>query len=368
MPFINDKLKYYLEHQEEMERRETPEEGLSKLPITRFTFQKDQIMDKLRESIFGQDESLEKISSMLKVVHADITEKQRPLYIAMLMGPTGVGKTEMVKILAEAIYGERDSFCRIDMNTLAQEHYAAAITGAPPGYVGSKEGTTVFDEDKISGSFSKPGIVLLDEIEKADSSVIQSLLNVFDNGRMILTNGERIIDFRNAMIFMTSNLGSKQIFEFAEHDFKSRLRRWRYKWNPANWGNEDHLLMNKVIQEELENHFSPEFLNRIDDTMIFNWLGTDSLVPIIDKLIGDLNERLVKHQCSLELDDEAKDFLIRAGFHKHYGARSIKRAIRKHVEVPLAEFLEENLSAGTFLRGISKQGKIVFLLNGRGET
>src|SRR5690606_32324507 len=125
---------------------------------------------------------------------------------SLLLGPTGVGKTEVVRLIAEAIHGQPDAFCRIDMNTLAQEHYAAALTGAPPGYVGSKEGTTLFDAEAIAGTFSRPGIVLFDELEKASTEVLRSLLNVLDSGRLTLSGGGRTLDFRNCLIFMTSNV------------------------------------------------------------------------------------------------------------------------------------------------------------------
>lgn len=342
MPFINDKLKSY---QTTIDKEEANDKLL--LNRSRFKFEPDAIIEQLSQTIFGQEEMIEKISDMLRVVHADILEASRPLYIGMFLGPTGVGKTETVRILAEAIYGDKESFSRIDMNTLAQEHYAAAITGAPPGYVGSKEGTTIFDEKKIEGSFSKPGIVLLDEIEKADSSVIQSLLNVFDNGKMVLTNGERVIDFRNSMIFMTSNLGSRQIFEFAENDFKSKYKRFLYRLMPNHWGKNDKELLQKIVKQQLEDTFTPEFLNRIDDTIVFNWLGEPALEPIVDKLITELNGRLKKHHCQIELEASAKSFLINKGYDKHYGARAMKRAVRKYIEVPLAKILQEQNSLET---------------------
>ncbi len=359
MPFINDKLNAYNQKDQPssplISNQSNPQ--ASSL-TTRFTFDVDPIIDKLKASIFGQDETIIQIENLLRVVHADITETTRPLYVALFLGPTGVGKTEMVRILAQSIYGSADNFCRVDMNTLAQEHYSAAITGAPPGYVGSKEGTTLLDEAKIKGSFSKPGIVLFDEIEKADPSVIQTLLNVFDNGQMVLTSGEHVIDFRNSMIFMTSNLGSRQIFEFADNDLKARIQRLKYKLKPSNWGKEDHLLLEKVVKEQLELTFTPEFLNRIDDTLVFNWLGKQSLTPILEKLLSDLNKRLIKHRCELRFTDSAKKLIIENGFDKHYGARALKRCVRKYVDIPLAKTLETSLlnknEITTFLVSVEK--------------
>lgn len=340
MPFINDKLKSYQTNVEK-DTRSINMETTKINSRTRFLFSPATIIADIRQNIFGQDEMIEKITDMLYVIHADLTEKTRPLYVALFLGPTGVGKTETVKLIAKSIYGDSEAFSRVDMNTLSQEHYAAAITGAPPGYVGSKEGHSVFNEERIEGTFSKPGIVLFDEIEKADTTVWQSLLNVFDNGKMVLTNGERIIDFRNSMIFMTSNLGAKQIFAFAENDLKSKLKRISYRLIPTNWGKSDHEILKKIIKKQMEQHFSPEFINRIDDTIVFNWLGNAAFEPIIEKGIGELNERLRKHGCQLTLDDAAKKFIIEKGFDKHYGARAIRRLIRKELEVPLARFLVE---------------------------
>ncbi|MFB4165118.1 AAA family ATPase [Alteribacillus sp. JSM 102045] len=340
MPFINDKIKSYQTEQERNNELPNPSPAERRLkPKTRFTFRPQFIKEKLHTQIFGQDEVIERISNMIDVIYVDITEKDRPLYVVLFLGPTGVGKTETVRIVAEAIHGEKEAFSRIDMNTLAQEHYAAAVIGAPPGYVGSKEGNTVFKEELIKGSFSKPGIVLFDEIEKADASVTQSLLNVFDNGKMVLTNGEKEIDFRNSIIFMTSNLGSQQIFEFLDINIKAKFKRFYYRLFPSNWRKRDKGILNNMVKKQMEKHFSPEFLNRIDDTIMFNWLGDETFEPIIDKHIKDLNIRLKKHLCTVTLSKDAKQLLYNKGFDQHYGARSMRRTIRTHLEVPLAKLL-----------------------------
>lgn len=361
MPFINDKLNYYnektegqlLESTESVERKVT---AFMRKEPSRYTFRVSDVMERLRGSIYGQEKVMENLEGMLNLVHADISEKDRPLYIGMFLGPTGVGKTETIRILAESIYGDKDQFCRIDMNTLSQEHYAAALTGAPPGYVGSKEGNTLFDEEKITGSFSKPGIVLFDEIEKADASVIQTLLNIFDNGKMVVSSGERTISFRNSLIFMTSNLGSKAIFDFAYQDFKSQLKRLIYRMRFSNWGQSHHSLLEKIIQNELEREYTPEFLNRIDDICVFNWLEGEPAFSIIDKNIEELNGRLKKHYYQVELETDAKSFLLDKGFSKQYGARSIRRVIRKYIEIPIAKQIQV---------GDQVEGSIRFLVTAR---
>lgn len=350
MPFMTDKLKSF----------ETTSDTTS-LPVhtdkkqrelkTRFTFQPDSVSEELRKRIFGQDHVLTRITDMLEFVYADITEKSRPLYVVMLLGPTGVGKTETVNLIAQSIYGDSQAYSRIDMNTLSQEHYAAAITGAPPGYIGSKEGATLFQEEKISGTFSKPGIILFDEVEKADRNVLQSLLNVFDNGKLILANGDRTIDFRNSIIFMTSNLGSKQILELAD----SRFKKGSYKLRPSNWRKSDQEILQTIIKKELEKAFPPEFINRIDDTIIFNWLGKNDFEPVLDRQISDLNDRLKKHHCQVTLTPSAKTYIIKKGFDKQYGARSMKREIRKLIEIPLAKKLRNQRGNSSFIVTVRDQ-------------
>lgn len=356
MPFLTDRMRA-IENEQEKNKLLAEEKKRATLTRSRFIFKTDTIVEKLKSAIFGQDEMIKQIESLLRVVRMDITEQHRPLYIALFLGPTGVGKTETVRILAQSIYGDRESLCRIDMNTLAQEHYAAAITGAPPGYVGSKEGNTLFDEEKIKGSFSKPGIVLFDEIEKADNTVIQSLLNVMDNGKLLIASGDHTIDFRNSMIFMTSNLGSKEIIEFSDNNVKTKFKKLFYRIKTGSWSAADHAILKGIIQKQLEQHFSPEFLNRIDDTLIFNFISDHSVHSIIDKLTVELNKRLEKHQTEVVLTTEAKDFLLKNGYDKQYGVRALKRCLRKYLEVPLASILEHSHYEEKVKYSVSTDGK-----------
>ncbi|MHB1406768.1 MAG: AAA family ATPase [Desulfitobacteriaceae bacterium] len=340
MPFINDKLKYY-EEKREFSEAHTQEEvtGTERIRETRFKFDPDQVMGHLRSRVLGQPAALEAVEHMLKVVRADICEPSRPLYVGIFLGPTGVGKTETVKALAEGIYGDEDSFCRVDMNTLSQEHYAAALTGAPPGYVGSKEGSTILDKEKIEGSFSKPGIVMFDEIEKASPQVIQSLLNVFDNGVMVMAAGQKI-SFHNAIIIMTGNLGAQELYHFADRRLTTVFKRVSYYIKALVGNGEKTLpLAKSIVNKELEKRFSPEFINRIDDIVIFDWMTHDIITQVIDVLIKQLNQRLRKHNCNLILDESAKMFLANQGFDQHFGARALKRTMRQYIEVPLAEHL-----------------------------
>jgi ATP-dependent Clp protease ATP-binding subunit ClpA len=228
------------------------------------------------------------------------------------------------------------------MNTLSQEHYAAALTGAPPGYVGSRDGNTILDEEKIAGSFSKPGIVLFDEIEKASPEVVQALLNVFDNGQMRIASGERIIDFRNAMIFMTSNIGARDIqrYESRQSSFLRRLL-------PLS-SERQRRAVRKIVDERLMETFEPEFINRIDNITMFSWLEGDLIADLVQLELGKLNRRLRRHRCRLHLTPAATQFLAQQGFDRRYGARSLRRAVRRHLEVPFAELLlsQEPIEAG----------------------
>ncbi|MBE3552211.1 MAG: ATP-dependent Clp protease ATP-binding subunit [Kyrpidia tusciae] len=336
MPFVNDMLQSFAQQRtsEESGNRTAQELSSSTKVVTRFTYDVDKVMQHLQSRIVGQREALDAIEQMLRLVRADIADPTRPLYIALFLGPTGVGKTEIVRLLAEALYGNREAFCRVDMNTLSQEHYAASLTGAPPGYVGSKEGATILDKEKIEGSFRSPGIVLFDEVEKASGAVLQTLLNVFDNGIMTVASGQMTINFRNALIFMTSNIGARQIQEYAKRRGRSKLRRLLGLARSPDPGT-----MKEMIQQELENKFSPEFLNRIDDIITFNWIDETMLQEIISLGIGQLNKRLQRHKCEIRLDPSMAAHLAQVGFDKQYGVRSLKRAIRRYVEVPLAGYL-----------------------------
>jgi ATP-dependent Clp protease ATP-binding subunit ClpA len=329
MSFITTKLKDLNEHQQQNILQGTR-------LVTRFRFDVNQVIKHIRSKIWGQDDVLRRLEEMLNIIWADITETDRPLYVALFLGPTGVGKTEIVRALSEAIHGNREAYCRIDMNTLAQEHYTAALTGAPPGYVGSKEGNSLFEKEKIEGSYSKPGIVLFDELEKANDQVIYSLLNVMDNGLLVMTSGEKVINFRNTMIFMTSNIGSKEIMSYADGGFKYTFRKLLWFLQPSNWRKSEEDFLRAVVLSQLEKRFSPEFINRFDDIFVFQWLKQDVLEHILDTNIQALNHRIKKYNCQLQLEQTARKYLIEEGFDKRYGARFLKRTIRKYIEVPLA--------------------------------
>lgn len=318
MPFANDRIDHTRQHAPVVPG-----------PLTsRFIFDPAQVMALLRSRIVGQDAALASVESLLKVVKADIGERERPLTVNLFMGPTGVGKTEIVRLLALAIHGRTDAFCRIDMHTLAQEHYSAALIGAPPGYVGSKEGVSLFDNDLIQGTFSRPGIVLFDELEKASKEVVRSLLGILENGQLTLAGGSRTLDFRNSLIFMTSNVGAQQASRYRER-FTQGWRRWLGLAPRGEAG---------VLEQALHAWFEPEFLNRIDRILVFERIEAQWLKALLQIELDKLNRRLNQQHHALSLDDAASAWLCR-NHDPRFGARALARRVRVELEPAIAECL-----------------------------
>lgn len=320
MVFINDRLQ---------QQRQPPSAGqpesASPALYSRFAFDPAQLQQQLESQLVGQSQVIRSLRRQLDVLKAGLSDGRRPLLTALFLGDTGVGKTEMVRRIAEAIHGDANRFCRIDMNTLSQSHYSAAITGAPPGYVGSKDNLTLLNEELINGSSTRPGIVLFDEIEKASPEVVRSLMNILDNGELTLASGQKALNFRNTLVFMTSNIGSRQ---WQQH----RLR----PWLPQAWQTR---LQQRVQQQALESHFDAEFLNRIHCIERFANLSNEHLPQVVITLLDELNQRLNKHQLTLLLDDACLFWLSRSGFDQQYGARAIQRLFQRQVVAPLASYL-----------------------------
>lgn len=344
MPFLNDLIEH---NKQSIAQQKYQQDGIKqRISQSRFLFEPAKVMALLQERIVGQDAALQQIDNMLQVLKADFSNPERPLSVTLMLGPTGVGKTETVRLIAEAIYGRPDAFCRIDMNTLAQEHYAAALTGAPPGYVGSKEGTTLFDIDAIQGSFSKPGIVLFDELEKASTEVIRSLLNVLDSGKMTLSSGAKTIDFRNSLIFMTSNVGAKTL----QQHWKQPLRSIRHVLKSRT--QHEHELIDTALHQQ----FDPEFLNRIDRTLCYHRVGKDFMPALINIELKKLNSRLAKQGRTVSLDHKAMRHLAK-GHDARFGARDLARKFRTQLEPALASFILQHPDSMALNVGL-KQGQL----------
>ena len=269
--------------------------------------------ERLRQRVVGQDEALERVANAIRRSRAGLSDPKRPIGSFIFLGPTGVGKTELARALAEFLFDDERAMIRIDMSEYMEKHAVSRLIGAPPGYVGYDEGGQLTEQVRRHPY----AVVLFDEIEKAHPDVFNILLQIMDDGR--LTDGKgRKVDFKNTVIIMTSNLGSSYL--------QSENIRSADAFERAS----------KQVMEALHGHFKPEFLNRVDDIIIFHPLGKEQLVKIVDLRLEDLRRLLADRKISLELTDAAKELLFTEGYDPNFGARPLKRAIQKLVQDPLA--------------------------------
>ncbi len=299
--------------------------------------------DDLKNHIIGQDEAIEKITRAIQRNRLGLKDPSKPIGTFIFLGPTGVGKTELAKALAQHVFDSEDALIRVDMSEYMEKFSISRLIGAPPGYVGYEEGGQLTEKVR-----RKPfSVILLDEIEKAHPDVYNVLLQVFDDG--VLTDGlGRKVDFKNTMIIMTSNIGARQLKDFGQGvGFATKARQ------------EEATDYSKgVIQKALKRTFSPEFLNRIDDVVIFNNLDQGHIFEIIEISLRDLYKRLENMGYKLSLSDAAKKFVAEKGFDPQFGARPLNRAIQKYIEDPLAEFiLNENPEEGSDLKAVLSKSK-----------
>ena len=292
----------------------------------------------MQGSIIGQDEALKKITKAIQRNRVGLKDPTKPIGSFIFLGPTGVGKTELAKALARYLFDSEDALIRIDMSEYMEKFSVSRLIGAPPGYVGYEEGGQLTEKVR-----RKPySVVLLDEIEKAHPDVYNILLQVLDDGQ--LTDGlGRKVDFKNTLIIMTSNIGVRQLKDFGQGvGFATKSRQEAAEDNTK-----------AVIQNALKRTFSPEFLNRIDDVVVFNSLGKEEIFKIIDITLKDLHRRLATMNFKLVISDEAKNFVAEKGFDPQFGARPLNRAIQKYLEDPLAEFiLNDQPQEGALLEAI----------------
>jgi len=301
--------------------------------------------ERLRQRVVGQDAALERVSNAIRRSRAGLSDPKRPIGSFIFLGPTGVGKTELARALAEFLFDDEHSMIRIDMSEYMEKHAVSRLIGAPPGYVGYEEGGQLTEQVRRHPY----AVVLFDEIEKAHPDVFNILLQIMDDGR--LTDGKgRTVDFRNTVIIMTSNIGSMYLQadklrtadEFAE--------------------------ASKQVMDALHNQFKPEFLNRVDDIIIFSPLGKEQLVRIIELRLEEVRRLLADRKISLELTDSAKDLLFTEGFDPNFGARPLKRAIQKLVQDPLAlKILDGEVLHGdhVVIDADKKSGKMTFQVSKR---
>jgi ATP-dependent Clp protease ATP-binding subunit ClpB len=272
-----------------------------------------QMEARLRERVVGQDEALVVVANAIRRSRAGLSDPKRPIGSFIFLGPTGVGKTETARALAEFLFDDENAMVRIDMSEYMERHAVARLIGAPPGYVGFDEGGQLTEAVR-----RRPyAVVLFDEIEKAHPDVFNVLLQVLDDGRLTDSKG-RTVDFKNTVLIMTSNIGGSQLAT---------------AWAEGEDGFDDAKVR---VMDELRKHFRPEFLNRVDDIVVFHPLGESQLTHIVDLRLKDLQKMLVDRKITLELTDAAREAIFKTGYDRAYGARPLKRAIQRMVQDKLA--------------------------------
>jgi ATP-dependent Clp protease ATP-binding subunit ClpB len=275
-----------------------------------------RLPDELHHRVVGQDEGVQAVAEAVLRARAGLKDPRRPIGSFIFLGPTGVGKTELAKALAEALFDSEDNVVRLDMSEYMEKHSVARLIGAPPGYVGYDEGGQLTEAVR-----RRPySVVLFDEIEKAHPEVFNALLQILDDGRLTDNQG-RTVDFKNTVIIMTSNVGSPLLSE-----------------SVTATGELDQAVRGRVMAE-LRRSFRPEFLNRVDEIVLFTPLTLAQIEKIVDIQAVRIAERMRERDCDLQLSPEAREFIARVGYDPVYGARPLKRALQRHIETPLARML-----------------------------
>jgi ATP-dependent Clp protease ATP-binding subunit ClpC len=304
----------------------------------------------MKTEVIGQDEALGKVVKAIQRNRVGLKDPKKPIGTFIFLGPTGVGKTELARALARNLFDSEDALIRIDMSEYMEKFSVSRLIGAPPGYVGYEEGGQLTEKVR-----RKPYcVILLDEIEKAHPDIYNILLQVLDDG--ILTDGlGRKVNFKNTLIIMTSNIGARQLKEFGDGvGFATATRVQQTDENNRS-----------VIEKALKRTFSPEFLNRVDDVVVFNSLSKENIFLIIDIIMKNVLSRLVNLGLNLVLSEDAKGFIADKGYDAQFGARPLHRAIQKYIEDPLAEeILNHSVKEGDTLMGdLDKENnKLVFTL------
>ena len=290
----------------------------------------------LHKRVIGQDEAVSKVTEAIIRSKAGIKDPTKPIGSFLFLGPTGVGKTELAKALAESLFDDENNIVRIDMSEYMEKHSVSRLIGAPPGYVGYDEGGQLTEAVR-----RKPySVVLFDEVEKAHPDVFNVLLQVLDDGRITDSTG-KTVDFKNTIIIMTSNIGSQYLL--AGIDEEGYIK-------------EDAQAM---VMNDLRNHFRPEFLNRLDEMILFKPLDKENIAGIIDLLLADLNKRVENQELKIELTDQAKEFVVEQGYDPVYGARPLKRYLQKHVETLAARIIlgDEVRAGNVIVIDVSEDGQ-----------
>jgi ATP-dependent Clp protease ATP-binding subunit ClpA len=288
----------------------------------------------LHKRVVGQDEAVKAVSEAVRRARTGLKDPNRPIGSFIFLGPTGVGKTELARALAEFLFGDEDAMIRIDMSEYMEKHTVSRLIGAPPGYVGHEEGGQLTEAVR-----RKPySVVLFDEIEKAHPDVFNILLQILDDGRLTDSHG-KTVDFKNTVIIMTSNIGARYF--------------------QAGYGKEE---LEKLIHEELQRNFRPEFLNRIDEIIIFHGLEKEHMRAIVDLMLEKVRQQLRGQGMELEVTDKAKDYIAQEGYDPQFGARPLRRFIRRQLENEISNMiLKGDFKDGDkILVDLDEDGKLVF--------
>jgi len=306
------------------------------VPVQRIALEEGQRLlkmgDELKGSVIGQDEAITKVVKSIQRNRAGLKDPNKPIGTFIFLGPTGVGKTQLAKVLAHYLFDSYNNLIRIDMSEYMEKFSVSRLVGAPPGYVGYEEGGQLTEKVR-----RRPySVVLLDEIEKAHPDVYNILLQVMDEGQLTDSLGRRV-DFRNTIVIMTSNIGTRQLKDFGQG----------VGFTTSSKQESNNEYARSVIQNALKKAFSPEFLNRLDDIVIFNSLTREDIHKIIDIELKGLYARIISMGYQIVISDAAKDFVSEKGYDVQFGARPLKRAIQKYLEDPMAELIiKTNLKEG----------------------
>jgi ATP-dependent Clp protease ATP-binding subunit ClpC len=277
--------------------------------------------EELHRRVIGQEQAIKALSKSIRRTRAGLKDPKRPSGSFIFAGPSGVGKTELSKALAEFLFGSEDALIALDMSEYSERHTASRLFGSPPGYVGYEDGGQLTEKVR-----RKPfSVVLFDEVEKAHPDIFNSLLQVLEEGRLTDSQG-RVVDFKNTVIIMTTNLGSRDVSKGQNLGFA-----------PDDNEFSAYEQMKAKVQQELKQHFRPEFLNRIDDVVVFHQLSKNEIVEIVDLMIAGLEKRLLDKDMDIELTTAAKDLLAERGYDSALGARPLRRVIQRDLEDPLSE-------------------------------
>ena len=324
----------------------------TKIPVSKIQEEETERLLKLENTlhdrVIGQSEDVSAVAKAIRRGRVGLNDPNRPIGSFLFLGPTGVGKTELSKALAYAMFGSESSLIRVDMSEFMEKHTVSKLIGSPPGYVGYDEGGQMSEKVRRNPY----SVVLFDEIEKAHPDIFNVLLQVLDDGRITDSTG-RVVDFKNTVIIMTSNAGAQNIIQPKNLGFMSQADEKK-----------DHENMKNKVMEEVKRLFKPEFLNRIDDIIVFHTLSKDEIGQIVDLMINSVNKRTLEQmKISIELDMDAKDYIVSKGYDSKYGARPLRRTIQNEIENVLAEkILEGEVKNGSKVLVSCKDGKLSFSL------